>query len=137
MKKHFFARLKGEMEVPPVNTKAYGVTELVFNNDLTKINYRIILKNIEKVTSCQIHLGKKNQIGPEVLFLYGPVRHGISVNEGIITGVVTIEDLEGPLQRKIFENLIEEIDHENAYINVHTKRFEKGEIRGRVEEVKS
>ncbi|MBY0595768.1 CHRD domain-containing protein [Bacillus bingmayongensis] len=134
MTKHFVAKLKGGNELPPVKTKAYGVAELIFNRDFTKLHYRVIVKNIEKVTSCQIHLGKGNQSGPVVLFLYGPVKHGISVNEGTITGVVSAEDLEGPLQGKMFENLVQAIDEVNAYVNVHTRTYAKGEIRGKVKE---
>ena len=98
MTTHFFARLTGKREVPPVNTEAFGVAEFIFSDDLTKLHYRVILKNIEKVTSCQIHLGKSTQIGPVVLYLYGPLEQGISLNEGSITGVVNVEDFEGPLQ---------------------------------------
>jgi len=134
MTKHFVAKLKGGNELPPVKSKAYGVAELIFNSDFTKLHYRVILKNIEKVTSCQIHLGKGNQTGPVVVFLYGPVKHGISVNEGTITGVVSTEDLEGPLQGKTFENLVQAIDEANAYVNVHTKAHARGEIRGKVKE---
>ncbi|KEK25398.1 CHRD domain-containing protein [Bacillus gaemokensis] len=136
MTKHFFARLNGQRELPPVNTKAYGVTEFVFNSDLKRLSYRIILKNIEKVISCQIHLGKSNQNGPIVLYLYGPVKQGISVDKGVVTGTVMIEDLEGPLQRKGIEDLIQEIDQANAYVNIHTKKFKKGEIRGRIRKLK-
>ncbi|AWC30509.1 MULTISPECIES: CHRD domain-containing protein [Bacillus cereus group] len=136
MTKHFFARLKGEREVPPVNTNAYGVVELIFNSDLTKIHYRVIVKEIEKVISCQIHLGRKNQVGPEVLFLYGPVKHGISVDQGIVKGALTTEDLEGPLQRQTFEQLLKEIERANAYVNVCTETFKKGEIRGRIRKIK-
>ncbi|KFN02366.1 CHRD domain-containing protein [Bacillus clarus] len=136
MTTHFFAKLSGLREIPPVNTKAYGVTELIFNEDLTKLHYRVILKNIKKVTSCQIHLGKKDQTGPVVLFLYGPLQQGISVNEGIITGVATFEDLEGPMQGRSFEDLIKEIQQANTYVNVHTKPFKKGEIRGRIQIVR-
>ena len=90
MTTHFFARLTGKREIPPVNTEAYGVAEFIFSEDLKKLQYRVILKNIEKVTSCQIHLGKADQIGPIVLSLLGPLKQGISVNEGVVTGVVNV-----------------------------------------------
>ncbi|WP_459501849.1 CHRD domain-containing protein [Bacillus sp. C1] len=134
MTKHFVAKLKGDNELPPVKTKAYGVAELIFNSDFTKLHYRVILKNIEKVTSCQIHLGKGDQTGPVVIFLYGPMKPGISVKQGAITGVVSAEELEGPLQGKKFENLVQAIDAVNAYVNVHTKAHARGEIRGNVKE---
>ncbi|MED0961742.1 CHRD domain-containing protein [Bacillus paramycoides] len=136
MTTHFFARLTGKREIPPVNTEAYGVTEFIFSENLKRLQYRVILKNIEKVTSCQIHLGKKDQIGPVVLSLFGPLKQGISVNEGVVIGVAKVEDFEGPLQGRAFDSLLQEIMQANVYVNVHTKSFKKGEIRGRIREVK-
>ncbi|KMN46641.1 MULTISPECIES: exosporium regulatory protein ExsM [Bacillus] len=136
MTTHFFARLTGKREIPPVNTEAYGVTEFIFSENLKKLQYRVILKNIEKVTSCQIHLGKKDQIGPVILSLFGPLKQGISVNEGVVIGVAKVEDFEGPLQGRAFDSLLQEIMQANVYVNVHTKSFKKGEIRGRIREVK-
>lgn len=94
------------------------------------------MKNIEKVTSCQIHLGKADQIGPVVLNLFGPLKQGISVSEGVVTGVVNVEDFEGPLQGRAFDNLLQEIIQANVYVNVYTKSNKKGEIRGRIRKVK-
>lgn len=48
MTTHFFARLTGKREVPPVNTEAFGVAEFIFSDDLTKLHYRVILKNNRK-----------------------------------------------------------------------------------------
>ncbi|MDM5236791.1 CHRD domain-containing protein [Bacillus cereus] len=136
MTTHFFARLMGKREVPPVNTEAFGVAEFIFSDDLTKLHYRVILKNIEKVTSCQIHLGKSAQIGPIVCYLYGPLEQGISLNEGSITGVMNAEDFEGPLQGKSLVHFLQEIIQANVYVNVHTKSHKRGEIRGRIRKVK-
>ncbi|MDM5190789.1 CHRD domain-containing protein [Bacillus sp. DX4.1] len=137
MIKHFFARLKGRYEIPPVKTKAYGVTEFIFNDNFTRMHYRITLKDIEKVTACHIHLGTAKQNGPVVAFLFGPVKPGISVNEGVIRGMVTNEDLEGPLQGKTLENLVHELYEANAYVNVHTEEYKRGEIRGAIKEIDS
>ncbi|PGB65156.1 exosporium regulatory protein ExsM [Bacillus toyonensis] len=136
MTTHFFARLTGKRELPPVNTEAFGVAEFIFSDDLTKLHYRVILKNIEKVTSCQIHLGKSSQIGPVVFYLYGPLEQGISLNEGSITGAVNVEEFGGPLQGKSLVHFLQEIIQANVYVNVHTKSHKKGEIRGRIRKVK-
>ncbi|HDX9612545.1 exosporium regulatory protein ExsM [Bacillus toyonensis] len=136
MTTHFFARLTGKRELPPVNTEAFGVAEFIFSDDLTKLHYRVILKNIEKVTSCQIHLGKSSQIGPVVFYLYGPLEQGISLNEGSITGAVNVEEFEGPLQGKSLVHFLQETIQANVYVNVHTKSHKKGEIRGRIRKVK-
>ena len=49
------------------------------------------------------------------------LEQGISLNEGSITGVVNVEDFEGPLQGKSFVHLLQEIIQANVYVNVHTK----------------
>ncbi|MGQ0422421.1 CHRD domain-containing protein, partial [Bacillus sp. HC-Mk] len=64
------------------------------------------------------------------------MEQGISLNEGSITGVVNVEDFEGPLQGKSFVHLLQEIIQANVYVNVHTKSQKRGEIRGRVRKVK-
>ena len=49
MTTHFFARLTGKREIPPVNTEAYGVAEFIFSEDLKKLQYRVILKTSKKL----------------------------------------------------------------------------------------
>jgi len=49
MTTHFFARLTGKRELPPVNTEAFGVAEFIFSDDLTKLHYRVILKRSHRV----------------------------------------------------------------------------------------
>ena len=78
-----------------------------------------------------------DQIGPIVLSLLGPLKQGISVNEGVVTGVVNVEEFEGPLQGRAFDSLLQEIIQANVYVNVYTKSNKKGEIRGRIRKVKS
>lgn len=135
MTTHFFARLTGKREIPPVNTEAYGVAEFIFSEDLKKLQYRVILKTSKSYimpnSSREI-----DQIGPIVLSLLGPLKQGISVNEGVVTGVVNVEEFEGPLQGRAFDSLLQEIIQANVYVNVYTKSNKKGEIRGRIRKVK-
>ncbi len=91
-----FVKLTGKRDIPRVNEEAYGIEKVIVREELKKLQYRVIFKNIEKVTSCQIHLGKSDQIGQMVLSLLGPIKQGISVNEGVVTGVVKVEEFEGP-----------------------------------------
>lgn len=135
MKKHFFARLKGGNEVPPVETSAYGVTEFILGHDGTRLHYKLTLKRIKKVTAAHIHLGTREQNGPVVAFLFGPLTASISVDTGIVTGVLTSEDLEGLLQGKTIQDLVYAIENGNTYVNVHTEKHRQGEIRGQIQDV--
>ncbi|WP_369901822.1 CHRD domain-containing protein [Bacillus manliponensis] len=135
MKKHFFARLKGRHEVPPVQTAAYGVTEFILNYDGTKLYYKLTLKRIKKVKAIHIHFGTEVQNGPVVAFLFGPLTASISVDTGIITGILTNEDLEGPLQGKTIHELIQEMENGNTYVNVHTEKHPQGEVRGQIQNI--
>ena len=78
---------------------------------------------------------KSTQIGPVVLYLYGPLEQGISLNEGSITGVVNVEDFEGPLQGNhlyiYFKKLFKQM-----YMLMSIRNHKRGEIRGRVRKVK-
>lgn len=49
---YFFVRLIGKREVFFVNIEVFGVVEFIFSDDLMKLYYRVILKNIEKVILC-------------------------------------------------------------------------------------
>ncbi|MCU6708580.1 CHRD domain-containing protein [Paenibacillus sp. J5C_2022] len=156
----FRARLRGRNEVPPVATFAsghaifrsirygngpYDNDDNVSNDNVNGANgqrwwrrrrqslqYRLILRNIRRVTQAQIHLGRPGQNGPVVAFLFGPVSGGVSFRRGVINGVLRDRDLVGPLRGSTIRELIREIERGNAYVNVYTVRYPNGEIRGQI-----
>lgn len=135
MKKHFFARLKGRHEVPPVKTFAYGVVEFILNHNSTRLHYKLTMKRIKRVTTAHIHFGTAEQNGPVVAFLFGPIKASISVDTGTVAGVLTDEDLEGPLEGKTLQELVREMENGNTYVNVHTEQHPNGEIRGQIQDI--
>ncbi|MFC6226653.1 CHRD domain-containing protein [Paenibacillus allorhizosphaerae] len=128
----FKARLAGRNEVPPVRTIASGNAILQLNDNGTQLIFRLVVRNIQKVTQAHIHLGRIGQNGPVVAFLFGPSKFGISVRRGVVKGVLTRRDLVGPLQGKSLQDLIREFERGNAYVNVHTVQHPNGEMRGQV-----
>lgn len=128
----FFARLTGREEVPPVNTDAFGSANFVFNDDFTRLRFRLVVNDLEKFTAAHIHLGMRGQNGPVVTFLFGPVTRGISVNTGVVTGIITKADLVGPLQGMSLLELARQMKAGNTYVNAHTERYPNGEIRGQI-----
>lgn len=134
----FRARLRGRNEVPPVRTNASGtavVTEVVrrvSGRRRLRLRFRLRLFDIRRVTQAHIHLGRPGENGPVVAFLFGPNRRGVTFINGIITGTLRDSDLVGPLRGSTIRRLVREIERGNAYVNVHTRRFPDGEIRGQL-----
>ena len=131
------AILRGRNEVPPVQTFARGMANFSTvgtgsNNSFRRLRFSLSIRNINQVTAAHIHLGQPGQNGPIVATLFGPSKFGISVRRGIVSGVLTRDDLEGPLQGLSLRNLIREINRGNAYVNVQTVQYPNGQIRGQI-----
>ncbi len=128
----FRAILRGRNEVPPVRTIAAG--NAVFRLDRTgnRLLFRLVIRNIHRVTQAHIHLGRRGENGPVAAFLFGPSKFGISVRRGVVRGSLTRNDLVGPLAGRTIRDLIREMERGNTYVNVHTIQHPDGEIRGQI-----
>lgn len=96
------------------------------------MGYRLTVNNLDNFTEAHIHLGKKGMNGPVVVFLFGPTNPGISVNEGVVQGVITADDLVGPLAGRKLSTLVELMREGKTYVNAHTTQNPDGEIRGQI-----
>ncbi|MCP1356565.1 CHRD domain-containing protein [Aneurinibacillus migulanus] len=130
--RRFSARLRGSEEVPRVRTNASGVANFQLSNDSRRLRFTLVVRNIRNVTQAHIHLGRRGMNGPIVVFLFGPVSRGITVDRGIVTGTLTSANLVGPLARQSLSTLLREMRNGNAYVNVHTEAHPNGEIRGQI-----
>ncbi|MDU0205136.1 MULTISPECIES: CHRD domain-containing protein [Paenibacillus] len=128
------AFLNGKNEVPPVQTLSSGDAIFELNSSGTQLRFALIMRNVSRATQAHIHLARPGLGGPIAVFLFGPNQFGISVRRGVIRGILTNQDLVGPLQGKTLKDLIAEFESGNAYINVHTNRSPEGEIRGQVKQ---
>lgn len=128
----FFANLNGSEEVPPVDTRANGLIKFKVSSDGRRIGYKLTVNNLANFTQAHIHLGHRGTNGPVVAFLFGPVDPGISVNKGVVEGVITANDLVGPLERASIIDLLRLMRTGRAYVNAHTAQHPDGEIRGQI-----
>lgn len=128
----FRAVLTGKNEVPPVSTFAFGKAFFKLNKSGTRLHFKLIVRNIRDVTEAHIHTGRPGKNGPVVAFLFGRSKFGISVRKGIVRGVLTRQDLVGPLQGRTIRELVREMNRGNTYVNVHTVQNPNGEIRGQI-----
>ncbi|HHT46019.1 MAG TPA: CHRD domain-containing protein [Firmicutes bacterium] len=132
MMKQFFATLMGSEEVPPVQTSATGDTVFKVSDDQMTMRFRLIVNNIANMTVAHIHLGRRGENGPIVVFLFGPVDPAITVSQGIVQGTLSQRNLVGPLEGQPFSALLNEMQRGNTYVNVHTVQNPGGEIRGQI-----
>lgn len=132
--RNFRTSLKGENEVPAVETRAQGQAIFQLSRDGSELSYKLIVANIENVTAAHIHLAPADVNGPVVVWLFQEVSPQPTGRfSGVLAeGVITDSDLVGQLAGATLENLIDEIRAENTYVNVHTVQFPSGEIRGQI-----
>jgi hypothetical protein len=136
--RNFRTNLSGAEEVadPPVETLARGQAIFQLSKDGTQLSYKLIVANIENVSMAHIHLAPAGVNGPVVAWLY-PSSPPPQLIEGrfdgvLAEGVITADDLVGPLAGFTMEDLIAEIGAGNTYVNVHTSQYPAGEVRGQI-----
>jgi hypothetical protein len=131
----FWSILTGDQQTPPVTTDAIGYVGLKFQDDRTRLAYSVHAEHIGKVTAVYLYHIGKTQNGTIVLDLLHSPRELKSIDkvvdktpQGKTKGTVSMggaisDDLQGQLKGKSLSDL-------HRYMNIHTKDFPNGEIRG-------
>lgn len=135
----FVASLSGGEEVPAVDTRARGQAVLRLSGDATELGFKLIVAHIEGMTQAHIHCGAPGVNGPVVVFLFGLMPLGVSINgiasEGTVTAADVIPRPDSPACPggiANFAELVARIQSGEAYVNVHTLANPGGEIRGQI-----
>lgn len=127
----FNANLEGSQQVPPVDTSATGQAVFQFNERSRQISYRLNVKNLQRFLAAHIHLGRRGSNGPVVAPMFNGTP-GISITQGQVMGSISQSSLTGPLEGQTIEDLLEEMNAGNTYVNAHTEQHPDGEIRGQI-----
>ncbi|HYI22357.1 MAG TPA: CHRD domain-containing protein [Candidatus Limnocylindrales bacterium] len=134
---NFAAPLRGNEEVPAVETHAVGVATFKLNRAETEMQFKLNVANGEGITQAHIHCGPPGVNGPVVVFLFGLVPTGVdnngTLNEGVITNANVIPRPDSAACPGGVANLgdvVAKMRTGGAYANVHTLDFPGGEIRG-------
>lgn len=134
--RNFRANLKGENEVPAVETNAQGQAMFKLSKDGESIHYKLIVSNIENVLMAHIHNAPAGENGGIVVWLYpsSPPAQPIEGRfQGVLAeGIITADDLSGALDEGTLEDLLDEMRAGNTYVNVHTEQNPGGEVRGQI-----
>lgn len=123
----FNAKLSGEEEVPPSESKATGVAEVTPSGE--SVSYTVNATNIQGVTAGHIHSAEKGANGEVVvtLFKFDSAQNQVSEN-----GTITADKLEGPMSGKTISDLQNAMRNGTTYVNIHTEQNPNGGIRGQI-----
>ncbi|HEY7569866.1 MAG TPA: CHRD domain-containing protein [Nitrososphaeraceae archaeon] len=130
----FAANLSSQDEVPPTNTKSTGIANFVIHSNGKIMSYSVNATNIDKVTMVTLNQGKKGNNGPIVVTLirFKNLTPTGQINGQLAQGNISSIDLTGPLKGMQVSDLVKLFQDNNAYVNIQTKQYPDGEIRGQI-----
>jgi hypothetical protein len=139
----FWCVLDGNQQMPPNITSAHGFIGLKFTEDSSKLVFNINVNDIDNITGIYIYSGgSNNQNGSLILDLLEEAKelknddiNIMKVNRDDIEGTVAVggitsDDLQGELKGKTLEDLRNLMMDGTVYVDVQTKEFPHGEIKG-------
>jgi len=136
-KMSFRAQLTGDQVVPPVTTPASGDAMFRLSEDGKTLRYKLAVTRLEDPSLAHIHLAAAGENGPPVVVLFDASQERDPItgefSGTLARGAITADKFVGPLARKPMRNLVKQIRAGKAYVNVHTKAYPDGEIRGQIE----
>jgi len=129
----FQAKLLGNEEVPPVETKAKGEVTFRLNKEEDELVYQLTLTDIEEVMAAHIHVGRRGIKGEPVAPLFTEPKKGDISGTLYSEGTITGYQLVGSLKGESLDCLLQMMKTGETYVNVQTKKHPDGEIRGQIE----
>jgi hypothetical protein len=130
----FVAELTNEMVVPPVKSNATGIVYFQLAKKDNKIDYSLIVRDLDDAKAVHIHIGKEGEKnGTVIVTLYKPFK--VPRHLGRILSVdddITSDILEGPLAGKQLSDLVNIMNNRTAYVDIHSQQYPNGELRGQI-----
>ncbi|MFD1848884.1 CHRD domain-containing protein [Oceanobacillus bengalensis] len=124
----FMAELAGSQEAPPVHTDADGTALFHINKREKNIRFRLDV-TVHAMKEANIELGSRRISGPTVVKLLEI--NSDEYNDGL-EGLIREADFVGPLKGKSITDFVDLMMSGKTYVNVHTKMYPNGEIRGQI-----
>jgi hypothetical protein len=126
----FQAQLMGANEVPPRTSSGSGAAG--FTLDGNTVHFSVEVEGMNDIVACHIHVGPVGASGPVRVPLCSASTPGVA-NGGVVNGVLVQGTFTASDVIAIsFDDLLAAMRNGNAYVNVHTKVYPAGEIRGQV-----
>jgi len=145
----FHADLVGEAEVPPLFSESYG-SAVVFGNDRS-LSYRINVSSLDKATAAYLYAGDPTVNGQIIVSLFNSTKPTGVVNGELAEGNISESNIIIPTGNLTWTSvrnatgyttlpvsqssskltsLIDLMNQNMTYINIHTTKFPEGELRG-------
>jgi len=144
----FSTRLTGFEELGALNAEtgailSNGKGTLSLDVDKSQITYKLTYSGLSApVTQAHIHFGKIHVPGGVMVFFCTNLGNGPAgtpacpANGGTVTGTWTATSVVGPAAQNVspgdFDAVLDALNSNTAYANIHTTKFPAGEIRGQV-----
>jgi hypothetical protein len=146
----FSAKFSGFQEIGPLGAGETGAIlsggtatlDLELDRQAQTLMYTLTFSGTNAtVTQSHIHFGQRHVAGGVIVFLCsnlgnGPAGTPACPASGTVTGTITAASVVGPAAQGItagnFDGLVEALDNNTAYGNIHTTAFPAGEIRGQI-----
>jgi hypothetical protein len=138
-KTNFTTNLSGANEVPAVTTNATGWANWVLEDPNT-IQYDIYVAGIDSITMAHFHANVAGQNGP-IMAWFVPTEAARAPG----TGNISVPSTGGILRQNrvsratlamvapyTWDSLVTRMQAGSTYLNIHTRRFGGGELRGQV-----
>jgi len=107
-------RLSGDKEVPPVQSNATGQSTIKVDEKGT-LSGKVTVENMTP-TGAHIHQGPADKVGPVIIPLKKTSKNTYSV----------------PAGKKLTDDQFAAFKEGNLYLNVHSKKYPGGELRGQM-----
>jgi len=144
--KRYFANLVTHEEVPALITTASGRFHAVLDERNQTIEYRLSYEGLEgDVLQAHLHLGQRGVNGGIMLWLCSNLASPPTPpntpacpgpRDGTVSGTLTPAQVVGPTGQNVlateFAKAVEALREGVVYANVHSTKFQPGEIRGQV-----
>jgi polyhydroxyalkanoate synthesis regulator phasin len=129
---NFETQLKGDNELPPVNTTATGNAKFTWRGDNDTIISRISVSGITNITGAGLYERDGYGIGQPIVDLLKSSRQNNADDTLILNGDIKASDLRGVMKGNTMEDLRAALVSNFTYVNIHTSDRPNGEISGQI-----
>jgi hypothetical protein len=124
------AYLSSNQNIPGRNTISQGKVIFRISDDGEELYFKLTLAR-KNIASAHIHMASKGENGYVVAFLFDENQTD-SFTGGTAEGIITANDLIGPLIGNPLSALLREMAEGYTYIDVHAIEDPTGDLRGRI-----
>jgi hypothetical protein len=129
----FRADLRGDNEVPPVDTETTGELRIRFAHDFSSATLRLDLNDAERITQAHFHCGEEGMNGPVVIFLAGFHDRGWDIDGRWLSNVtITDQNIVNTSCGSTLREIAQAMEDGRIYVNAHSVANPPGEVRGQV-----